>query len=510
MGPKASLSASFPPKPRKTSKPTGSPCWTTWRGRPASKSTPFSPPTTPASSKACALARGRRPGWATNPQWRPWTAATAREAVDRANGEVFAQMVNADGTQGYYSHLIVHKDSPCNTLDDVLKNARSLSFGNGDPNSTSGYLVPGYYAFALNKFDPKTHFKIVRSANHETNALAVVNKQVDVATNNSENLEKIKERYPEKYKDIKVIWTSPLIALDPLVMHKGLAPATKAKIKDFFYNYAKTDAREKEIVRKLSKLSGFKPSSNAQLTPIRQLTLFGKRNKIEADTTLTEADKKTRLAEIDQQLAALQLNTLPRHFRHPQVPPCPLPRTPWRWPRPPSPGTAWAGTCAGACCWCCWPRPGKAPTCARWICWATRATWCATRPSSFRPISHSGSCTCKRCWSRCKSRCGARPWRCSRPCRWPCWHRRPSCPGGSTSRCAGFWTGFARSTKWCLRCCSWWPWAWGLLPGCWRCGYIPRERWRNCFPRPSRPRTRNRSKAYAPPERARCTKSSTA
>jgi len=231
---------------------------------------------------------------------------SAMEAVDRANGEVFAQMVNADGTQGYYSHLIVHKDSPCNTLDDVLKNARSLSFGNGDPNSTSGYLVPGYYAFALNKFDPKTHFKIVRSANHETNALAVVNKQVDVATNNSENLEKIKERYPEKYKDIKVIWTSPLIALDPLVMHKGLAPATKAKIKDFFYNYAKTDAREKEIVRKLSKLSGFKPSSNAQLTPIRQLTLFGKRNKIEADTTLTEADKKTRLAEIDQQLAALQ------------------------------------------------------------------------------------------------------------------------------------------------------------------------------------------------------------
>ncbi len=37
---------------------------------------------------------------------------SAMEAVDRANGEVFAQMVNADGTQGYYSHLIVHKDSP--------------------------------------------------------------------------------------------------------------------------------------------------------------------------------------------------------------------------------------------------------------------------------------------------------------------------------------------------------------------------------------------------------------
>lgn len=231
---------------------------------------------------------------------------SAMEAVDRANGEVFAQMVNADGTQGYYSHLIVHKDSPLASLDDVLKNGKSLSFGNGDPNSTSGFLVPGYYAFAQNKIDAKTHFKIVRSANHETNALAVANKQVDVATNNSENLDKIKERQPEKFKDIKIVWTSPLIALDPLVLHKEMPEATKAKIKDFFYNYAKTDAREKAIVMKLSKLSGFKPSTNAQLTPIRQLDLFGKRNKIENDSTLAEADKKTRLAEIDQQLASLK------------------------------------------------------------------------------------------------------------------------------------------------------------------------------------------------------------
>lgn len=70
---------------------------------------------------------------------------SAMEAVDRASGEVFAQMVNADGTQGYYSHLIAHKDSPIKTLDDVLKNGKSLTFGNGDPNSTSGFLVPGYY-----------------------------------------------------------------------------------------------------------------------------------------------------------------------------------------------------------------------------------------------------------------------------------------------------------------------------------------------------------------------------
>src|SRR5664279_4962137 len=46
---------------------------------------------------------------------------SAMEAVDRASGEVFAQMVNADGSKGYYSHLIVHRDSPIRSLDDVLK-----------------------------------------------------------------------------------------------------------------------------------------------------------------------------------------------------------------------------------------------------------------------------------------------------------------------------------------------------------------------------------------------------
>ncbi len=231
---------------------------------------------------------------------------SAMEAVDRSNGEVFAQMVNADGTQGYYSHLIVHKDSTINTLDDVLKNGKSFSFGNGDPNSTSGFLVPGFYVFAKNKVDTKSFFKVVRSANHETNALAVANKQVDIATNNSENLDKIKDRQPEKFKDIRIVWTSPLIPLDPLVLHKELPAAAKEKIKTFFYNYGKTDAREKEILMKISKLSGFKASTNAQLTPIRELDLFGKRNKIESDTTIAAVDRTRQLAEIDKQLASLR------------------------------------------------------------------------------------------------------------------------------------------------------------------------------------------------------------
>ncbi len=230
----------------------------------------------------------------------------AAEAVDRASAEVFAQMVNSDGTQGYYSHLIVHRDSPIRTLDDLFKNGKSLSFGNGDPNSTSGFLVPSFYVFSQNKQDAKALFRVVRNANHETNALAVANRLVDVATNNSENLDKFQERQPEKFKELRIIWTSPLIPLDPLVMSRNLAEPARTRIREFFYNYAKVDPREKEIVMKISKLAGFKPSTNDQLKPIRQLDLFSQRNKVEGDATMSDAAKKARLAEIDQLLAAIQ------------------------------------------------------------------------------------------------------------------------------------------------------------------------------------------------------------
>lgn len=233
---------------------------------------------------------------------------SAMEAVDRAGGEVFAQMVNADGTQGYYSHFVVQKDSPLKSLDDVLKNAKTLSFGNGDPNSTSGFLVPGYYVFAQNKIDAKTAFKVSRSANHETNALAAINKQVDVAVTNSEALDKIKDRMPEKFREIRVVWTSPLIPLDPLVMRKDLPEATKQKLKDFFYSYGQGGQQEKDVLMKISKLSAFKPSTNAQLIPIRQLELFRERNKFEADASLPATEKQAKVAEIDRKLAELSKN----------------------------------------------------------------------------------------------------------------------------------------------------------------------------------------------------------
>jgi phosphonate transport system substrate-binding protein len=229
---------------------------------------------------------------------------SAMDAVDRANGEVFAQFVDLDGTPGYYSYLITHRDSGITSLDQVLKNGKQYSFGIGDPASTSGTLVPTYYVFTMNKLDPRTHFRVVRSANHEGNFLAVLNRQVDVATSNSEMTEKVKEKNPERMEQIRILWTSPLIPRDPLVWRKDLPADVKKKVQDFVVGYGRDD-REKEILKNMYRLAGFKVSTDAQLVPIRQLELAKDRQKVVDDANLSEADRKARLADIDAKLAVL-------------------------------------------------------------------------------------------------------------------------------------------------------------------------------------------------------------
>lgn len=52
----------------------------------------------------------------------------AIQMVDRSDGSVFAQTTAADGTDGYYSLLVVNKESPLKSVDDVHKNAGWASF----------------------------------------------------------------------------------------------------------------------------------------------------------------------------------------------------------------------------------------------------------------------------------------------------------------------------------------------------------------------------------------------
>ena len=235
---------------------------------------------------------------------------SAMEAVDRADGEIFAQTVDVSGNPGYWSLLITQADSPLKNVEDVLDCSKGLNFGLGDPNSTSGFLVPTTFVFAANGVDPKQCYKRVTNANHETNALAVANGQVDFATNNTESMARLQETNPDAYAKIKEIWRSPLIPSDPLVWRKDLDKIKKDEVMTFFMTYGRLgDPSEVKADRKVLADLGwapFQPSSNAQLYPIRLMENAKETAQLQAETKMSEEDKEARMKELEAQKAEIE------------------------------------------------------------------------------------------------------------------------------------------------------------------------------------------------------------
>ncbi len=232
------------------------------------------------------------------------------EAAKRSNAEAFAQTVSLDGSKGYYSHLITNKENAIvknidlekgNGDQYVIKNAKDLTFAFNDPNSTSGFLVPTYYVFAKNGANAEKIFsELVFSGSHEATALAVANNQVDVATNNNENLDRLKETDPEALDKIQVIWTSPVIPSDPLAYRKDLPNCMKTAIQDFMFNYD-----NQEVLTALQ-WKGLDPASDADWNTIRELQIAKDILEIQNNEKLAAADKDKRVTELEDQLKSLQ------------------------------------------------------------------------------------------------------------------------------------------------------------------------------------------------------------
>jgi phosphonate transport system substrate-binding protein len=205
-----------------------------------------------------------------------YSAQPALEAVKRAHGEVFARTADQHGQETYTSDVIVKKGSGI-TLDRILKCDKSLSFGMGDPKSTSGTLAPAAFLFKPHNIDPQACFKTVRSGSHNANLFAVANGVLDASTNNSVGLEWAEHGEgvaKQAFDKLQVVWTSQPIPESALVYRGDLDPDLKHKIRDFFIGYGKAPGAEGERQRAiLAKLhyTAFNPASDDYLEPIRQM-----------------------------------------------------------------------------------------------------------------------------------------------------------------------------------------------------------------------------------------------
>lgn len=238
------------------------------------------------------------------------TNRSGLEAARRANAEVFAKFIYPDGQLGYRSIIIVPADSPIQTLDDLLVCDGSVNFGFGDPLSTSGTLVPNAYIFSPRGIDPQTCFNQVTRASHEANLLTVANQQLDAATNNTTNIERLERTRPDILEDVRIIWRSPLIQTDPIMWRADLPADVRGRIQEFFLTYgwrgdAEQRAREQAILRELE-MGGFLPATNDHFLPIRRLELIDRQASLRSQIATVQADPELNDVLRDEQLTELR------------------------------------------------------------------------------------------------------------------------------------------------------------------------------------------------------------
>ena len=157
----------------------------------------------------------------------PASYGLARRVMGERIAPIFRYIDN-DGMEGYYSAMIVKADSPIRQLADM----RGKTLGFSDPNSTSGFQVPGWF-LRRQGMDPATFFSRTGfTGSHEQGVMAVINGTFDAAvlaySNERRNtFQRMVEKGMIPDGAVRVIWTSPLIPNSPIVMRMDLPVALR-------------------------------------------------------------------------------------------------------------------------------------------------------------------------------------------------------------------------------------------------------------------------------------------
>jgi len=164
---------------------------------------------------------------------------TDPEAVD-----VVLVKTNVDGSVGYHSIGFARKDKNITSLDDM----KGKVFAFGDPNSTSGYLIPSVEIPAAigATMDSGDYFSEVKFVGgHEQTIVAVNNGEVDAGVTwadgqgnwedgyNSGALRKAVDSGIIDMNDLVEIWKSKEIPEGPIVLRRALPDDVKQKVVTF-------------------------------------------------------------------------------------------------------------------------------------------------------------------------------------------------------------------------------------------------------------------------------------
>jgi phosphonate transport system substrate-binding protein len=229
-----------------------------------------------------------------------WLSSSAAiDAVIDANAEAFALYYNVNGANGYKGLVVTRADSGIASLDQALTPGK-YRYASGAKKSTSGYVLPQHFLFNQRNTTPEKLFKNVIYGGHFPNLDALWAKQVDVAVNNSTDLAVFQSRTVGAKDGIRILWESPLVPNDVLMVRKDAPESMKATLKDIFSNYGKTASDERDLLKRASGIERFVPTTNRLLEPVSEFKFATERAAVQSNAALSATDKSAQLARMEQ------------------------------------------------------------------------------------------------------------------------------------------------------------------------------------------------------------------
>ncbi len=234
----------------------------------------------------------------TNKVQLAWVSSKAAlDCIERANVEVFGQLVDSNGSLGYRALIVTRRDSGVNSIEQLLAKPKTFGFALGEDISTSGHLMPSYALFVPRNIKPDEQFSPLLRGTHAQTVEAVLNGKVQAATYNTEELDRLKIRQPAQAARLRVLWESALIPKDPLLWRTDLPLSLRMRLSSFLFSYGKT-TEEKARLKQMFDLAGFKASNNQQLKFVLEIEDFKLRSEVLLDAHLSEAQKNERLLDL--------------------------------------------------------------------------------------------------------------------------------------------------------------------------------------------------------------------
>jgi phosphonate transport system substrate-binding protein len=187
----------------------------------------------------------------------PWGYIIANNAT---NCQAVAT-VKYDDRPIYHAIIIARPELQADKFPDDTK-GRSISFA--DVGSTSGWLIPSYYAKEVWKIDPKTFWTYSEGATHAANEVAVSAGQVDMATDFDRNRNAMIAAGRVKPDSNKIVWTSDPLPNDAIALSADASDDLKANVQKILT--AITPEQAKELLP--PRYTGFVAASHASYAMI--------------------------------------------------------------------------------------------------------------------------------------------------------------------------------------------------------------------------------------------------